>query len=45
VPTTATRKTIAATHVSFDNNVEVMTQTLERIRGRALIAPIEWLDY
>jgi hypothetical protein len=45
VVTTATRKTVAATHLSFDNNVDVITQTLERIRGRALVAPIEWLDY
>jgi hypothetical protein len=38
-------KTIQATHGSFDNNVEVLTQTLERIRGAALVSPIEWLDY
>ena len=45
VPTTATRKTTQATHGSFDNNVDVIAQTLQRIKGRALIAPIEWLDY
>ena len=45
VPTTATRKTTQATHGSFDNNVDVIAQTLKRIKGRALIAPIEWLDY
>src|SRR5205814_471395 len=45
VPITATRKMMQATHGSFDNNVEVITQTLERIRDKQLIAPIEWLDY
>ena len=34
-----------ATHGSFDNNLEVMTETLRRIAGKALIAPLEWLDY
>ena len=38
-------KTSPATHVSFDNNIDVITQTLERIRGKKLVAPIEWLDY
>jgi hypothetical protein len=36
---------IQATHGSFDNNVEVVSGTLRRIRGRALVAPVEWLDY
>ena len=45
VPITATRKMAPATHGSFDNNIDVITQTLERIRGKQLIAPIEWLDY
>lgn len=36
---------IDATHGSFDNNIEVLTQTLERIKGAPLIAPLEWLDY
>jgi hypothetical protein len=37
--------TIQATHGSFDNNIDVITATLERIRGGSLVAPIEWLDY
>lgn len=36
---------INATHGSFDNNIEVLTETLERIKGAALAAPMEWLDY
>jgi hypothetical protein len=34
-----------ATHGSFDNNLEVLTMTLERIRGSKLVAAMEWLDY
>lgn len=45
VRVTATGKTIQATHGSFDNNIHVVTQSFERIRGSPLIAPIEWLDY
>lgn len=36
---------IDAGHGSFDNNIDVLTGTLERIRGSALVAPMEWLDY
>lgn len=36
---------IAASHGSFDNNIEVLTGTLERIKGQTLVAPMEWLDY
>ena len=36
---------IPATHGSFDNNMDVLTETLRRIRGAKLVAPIEWLDY
>lgn len=36
---------IDAGHGSFDNNIDVLTGTLERIRGGALAAPMEWLDY
>ena len=36
---------IDAGHGSFDNNIDVLTGTLERIRGGALVAPMEWLDY
>ncbi|MFG6458550.1 hypothetical protein [Roseateles sp. BYS96W] len=45
VRTTRTGDQIAATHGSFDNNIDVLTGTLERIRGAALAAPMEWLDY
>ncbi|WP_457422268.1 C1 family peptidase [Roseateles sp. P5_E7] len=45
VRTTKTGKQIAASHGSFDNNIDVLTGTLERIRGGALVAPMEWLDY
>ena len=45
VRTTKTGKQIAASHGSFDNNIDVLTGTLERIRGSALVAPMEWLDY
>jgi hypothetical protein len=34
-----------ATHGSFDNNIEVLSQTLARIKGAALLGEIEWLDY
>ncbi|MEW6320455.1 MAG: C1 family peptidase [Acidobacteriota bacterium] len=36
---------IQATHGSFDNNIDVLTATLERIRGATLVRPMEWLDY
>lgn len=36
---------VQATHGSFDNNIPVLTETLERIAGKRLIAPMEWLDY
>jgi hypothetical protein len=34
-----------ATHGSFDNNIEVVTRTIERIKNGKLIKPVEWLDY
>jgi len=34
-----------ATHGSFDNNIAVLTETIERIRGSRILAPLEWLDY
>jgi hypothetical protein len=37
--------TIPATHGSFDNNITVLTETIERISGVPLVAPMEWLDY
>ncbi|MDR7335578.1 C1 family peptidase [Roseateles asaccharophilus] len=45
VRTTKTGDQIAASHGSFDNNIDVLTGTLERIRGDKLVAPMEWLDY
>ncbi|CAM3907398.1 C1 family peptidase [Roseateles saccharophilus] len=45
VRTTKTGDQIDASHGSFDNNIDVMTATLERIRGSAVVAPMEWLDY
>jgi len=45
VRTTRTGDQTAASHGSFDNNIDVLTGTLERIRGGALVAPMEWLDY
>jgi hypothetical protein len=43
--TTKTGDQIDACHGSFDNNIDVLTGTLERIRGSTLVAPMEWLDY
>ena len=36
---------VPATHGSLDNNIEILTETLERIPGSELVAPMEWLDY
>ncbi|MDN3918715.1 C1 family peptidase [Roseateles violae] len=36
---------ISATHGSFDNNIEVLTDTLARIKGAPLVREMEWLDY
>lgn len=45
VLTTRRGDRIPATHGSFDANLEVITETLQRIRGEPLVAPLEWLDY
>jgi hypothetical protein len=45
VPIARDGKTSAATHGSFDNNIAVLTETIERISGERLVAPMEWLDY
>lgn len=45
VRTTKTGEQIDAGHGSFDNNIDIITGTLERIRGAGLVAPMEWLDY
>jgi hypothetical protein len=36
---------VRPTHGSFDNNIEVLTETMVRLKGSALIGEIEWLDY
>ncbi|WP_439588256.1 C1 family peptidase [Hydrogenophaga sp.] len=38
-------KTEQATHGSFDNNIDVITDTILRISGQPPVQPIEWLDY
>ena len=38
-------QTVQAQHGSFDNNVALMTQTIEGMRGGKIVRPIEWLDY
>ena len=43
--TTARGDRIDATHGSFDNNIPVLSETIERIAGKPLVAPLEWLDY
>ena len=37
VRVTKDRATIQSTHGSFDNNIDVLTATLERIRGTPLV--------
>jgi hypothetical protein len=34
-----------STHGSFDNNIAALTETIERIKGSGVVAPLEWLDY
>ncbi len=38
-------KTAQARHGVFDNDLETVGATIERISGTPLIRPIEWLDY
>jgi hypothetical protein len=38
-------RTIRAQHGAFDNDVATVAMTIERIAGRPLVSPIEWLDY
>jgi len=45
VPHTRIGGRTQATHGSFDNNIDIWTATLERIAGRRLAAPMEWLDF
>ena len=45
VVTTRLGDHIAATHGSFDNNIPVLSETIARIAGRPLVAPLEWFDY
>jgi hypothetical protein len=45
VKTTWLGDRIPATHGSFDNNILVLTQTIERITGAKVVSDLEWLDY
>lgn len=44
VRNTRTGSQAQATHGSFDNNIEVLTAVIERIKG-GRVPPMEWLDY
>lgn len=35
---------VQATHGALDNDMETLTATIERIAGRRLVAPLEWLE-
>jgi hypothetical protein len=45
VRTTRNQDQIDASHGSFGSNIEVLTETLVRIKGAPLVAEMEWLDY
>ncbi|MEY4730288.1 MAG: hypothetical protein RL020_1446 [Pseudomonadota bacterium] len=45
VVTTRAMDHVKATHGSFDNNISVISETITRIKGSTLAAPLEWLDY
>jgi hypothetical protein len=45
IPVDREGRTAQATHGSFDNNIEVVRQTIERVTGSSLVSPIEWLTY
>lgn len=45
VRTTRAQDQIDATHGSFGSNIEVLTETLARIKGAPLVGEMEWLDY
>ena len=45
VPINKKGKTQQAQHGSFDNNMDVIAQTIERIAGAKPVKPLEWLDY
>ncbi|WP_144289786.1 C1 family peptidase [Ideonella sp. A 288] len=38
-------RTVPAAHGAFDNDVDVIGQTIARITGAPLVGPVEWLDY
>jgi hypothetical protein len=44
VRNTRTGGQVQATHGSFDNNIDLLTAVIERIKG-GKIEPMEWLDY
>jgi hypothetical protein len=45
VRTSSHGDTAQATHGSFDNNVDVITRTIEALTGQAPVQPLEWLNY
>jgi hypothetical protein len=45
VRSTRTGARAQATHGSFDNNIDALTETIERIKAARMVAPMEWLDY
>jgi len=45
VPINKRGKTAQAQHGVFDNDMETIGATIERIRGAPLLSPIEWLDF
>jgi hypothetical protein len=45
VRTTRAQDQIDATHGSFGSNIDVLTETLVRIKGAPLVGEMEWLDY
>ena len=45
IPVNKQGKTEQATHSSFDNNIDIVAETITRIARQPLVQPIEWLDY
>ena len=45
VPINKRGETAPAQHGAFDNDLETIGATIERIRGAPLVSPIEWLDF
>jgi len=45
VRNTRAQDQIDASHASFGSNIDVLTETLVRIKGAPLVGEMEWLDY